>query len=71
MVKKVSGVDFAVREAPRRAGDPPAIVAGAEKVRKVLGWQPAHADLEEIVSSAYAWENYLRTRNRRDSNADA
>jgi UDP-glucose 4-epimerase len=64
MVKKVSGVDFAVREAPRRAGDPPAIVAGAEKVRAVLGWQPTHADLEEIVGSAYAWENYLRTRNR-------
>jgi UDP-glucose 4-epimerase len=64
MVKKVSGVDFDAREAPRRAGDPPAIVAGADRVRKVLGWQPAHADLEEIVGSAYAWEQYLRMRNR-------
>jgi UDP-glucose 4-epimerase len=64
MVKHVSGVNFAAREAPRRAGDPPAIVAGAQKVRTLLGWQPEHADLEEIVRSAYAWENYLRTRNR-------
>ncbi|MDR3473069.1 MAG: UDP-glucose 4-epimerase GalE [Devosia sp.] len=63
MVHKVSGVDFSVKEAPRRAGDPPAIVAGADKVRSLLGWQPAHDDLEEIVASAYAWEQYLRTRN--------
>ena len=63
-VKKVSGVDFAVKEAPRRAGDPPAIVAGAQKVRALLGWQPAHDDLDEIVTSAYAWEQYLLTRNR-------
>jgi len=64
MVRKVSGVDFPVQEAPRRAGDPPAIVAGADKVRALLGWTPAHDDLEEIVTSAYAWEQYLRTRNR-------
>jgi UDP-glucose 4-epimerase len=64
VVKEVSGVDFAVKDAPRRAGDPAAIVAGAHKVRELLGWQPAHDDLNEIVSSAYAWEEYLRTRNR-------
>ena len=63
-VHAVSGVDFAVREAPRRAGDPPAIVAGAQKVRDLLGWQPEHADLNEIVASAYDWERYLLTRNR-------
>jgi UDP-glucose 4-epimerase len=64
MVHRVSGVDFDVREAPRRAGDPPSIVARADKVREVLGWEPAHADLEEIVSAAYEWERYLATRNR-------
>lgn len=64
MVKQVSGVDFEVRESPRRAGDPPAIVAGAQKVRDLLGWVPAHDDLDDIVRSAYAWEEYLRTRNR-------
>ncbi len=63
-VRRVSGVDFEVREAPRRAGDPPAIVASAQKVRDLLGWQPVHADLDEIVASAYDWERYLLTRNR-------
>ncbi|HEY4202379.1 MAG TPA: UDP-glucose 4-epimerase GalE [Devosiaceae bacterium] len=62
-VKAVSGVDFRVDEGPRRAGDPPAIVAGAAKVRKVLGWQPAHDDLTEIVRTALDWEKYLVTRN--------
>src|SRR5690606_31092789 len=48
-VKAVSGVDFRVVEEPRRAGDPASIVARADKVRQVLGWKPAHDDLEEIV----------------------
>jgi UDP-glucose 4-epimerase len=64
MVHRVSGVDFEVREAPRRAGDPASIVARADKVREVLGWVPAHADLKEIVTAAYEWERYLATRNR-------
>jgi len=64
MVHKVSGVDFDVREAPRRAGDPASVVARADKVRDLLGWKPAHADLEEIVTAAYEWERHLITRNR-------
>ena len=62
-VKKVAGHDFPVETTGRRAGDPPALVAGAEKVRKVLGWKPEHDDLEEIVASAYAWERHLMERN--------
>ncbi len=64
MVKKVSGVDFEVRETARRAGDPPAIVAGADRIRRELDWQPRHDDLSRIVRSALEWESYLRTRNR-------
>ena len=63
-VKGVSGVDFKVVEEPRRAGDPASIVARADKVRQVLGWQPAHDDLTEIVEAALEWERYLATRNR-------
>ena len=40
---------------PRRAGDPAQLVASSEKARTVLGWQPKYADLETIVSSAWAW----------------
>lgn len=63
-VKEVSGVDFKVVEEPRRAGDPASIVAKADKVRQVLGWKPAHDDLNEIVDAAMNWERYLATRNR-------
>lgn len=63
-VKKVSGVDFRVVEESRRAGDPASIVARAEKIRQVLGWQPQHDDLTEIVDAALTWERYLATRNR-------
>lgn len=63
-VRKVSGIDLKVEEVGRRAGDPAAIVANADKARSVLNWQPTHDDLNEIVQSAYAWEERLMTRNR-------
>lgn len=66
-VKKVTGVDFAVERGPRRPGDPASIVAGAERIRAVLGWTPAHDDLEEIVANAHEWEAHLQTRNDRPS----
>jgi UDP-glucose 4-epimerase len=62
-VKDVSGVDFRVDEGPRRAGDPASITATGEKIRSALGWQPAHDDLREMVSTALDWERYLMTRN--------
>lgn len=61
-VKRVSGVDFPVAMAPRRAGDPAALVAGADRIRGVLGWQPAHDDLDTIVAHALAWEGALKAR---------
>lgn len=63
-VKLVSGVDFVAEEQPRRAGDPPAIVAGADRIKTVLGWKPQHDDLNLIVQNAFDWERYLETRNR-------
>ena len=62
-VKKAHGSDFRVNMGPRRAGDPAAIVAGAERVRDMLGWQPKYADLDFIVKSALAWEQRLAARN--------
>jgi len=66
-VKKVTGVDFVVERGPRRPGDPASIVAGADRIRSVLGWRPEHDDLEEIVANAHAWEAHLETRNDRPS----
>ena len=59
-VKRVSGVDFPVRTVERRPGDPPALVAGAGRIRDVLGWKPRLNDLDTIVSHALSWEKHLK-----------
>ena len=58
-VQRVSGVKLNIREEPRRAGDPPALIAKADRIRGVLGWQPRHDDLDFIVKTALAWEKRL------------
>jgi UDP-glucose-4-epimerase GalE len=55
MVERVTGRRVAVREAPRRAGDPPALVAKAGRANSVLGWQASNSDLAFIVDSAWRW----------------
>lgn len=54
-VKKVTGVDFPVNEAPRRAGDPHSLVADPTKFKKEFGWNPKYSDINSIVSSAWTW----------------
>ena len=62
-VKAVSNVDFAVEEGPRRPGDPPSLVAGAQRIRDILDWQPQYQDIKVICTSAYNWEkNYKNTK---------
>ena len=63
MVKRISGKDFPVALVPARAGDPAAIVARADKIRNVLGWQPQYDDLETIVRQALAWERKLPAKS--------
>jgi UDP-arabinose 4-epimerase len=43
------------RDAPRRAGDPPILVADPARARQVLNWKPQHPDLDDIVQSAWKW----------------
>jgi len=62
-VEKAHGASFRVNMGPRRAGDPAAIVAGADRVRTILGWKPRHDDLDFIVASALDWERHLQQRN--------
>ena len=59
MVQEVSGAKLDIREVPRRAGDPPALIARAERIRELLGWAPRHDDLRDIVTHALAWERRL------------
>jgi UDP-glucose 4-epimerase len=59
-VERIAGVKLSVREEPRRAGDPPSLVAKTEKVRTVLGWQPKLDDLDTIVRTSLEWERRLQ-----------
>jgi UDP-glucose 4-epimerase len=51
----VTGSPVNFIESPRRAGDPPALVASADEAYKVLGWQPAFPSLHEIIETAWRW----------------
>ena len=59
MVERIAGRALSIREEPRRAGDPPTLIARAEKVRSILRWQPRYDSLETIVTTALDWERQL------------
>lgn len=58
-VNRVNGSAIKVREEARRAGDPPTLIAKAEKIQSLLGWIPAHDDLDFIVKTSLDWERKL------------
>lgn len=58
-VEKASGKPLPVIEQPRRAGDPPILVASCSRIRDVLGWRPELDDLDRIVESSLRWEQKL------------
>lgn len=58
-VEQANGKPLKIIEVERRAGDPPSLIAGADKVRKVLGWEPFSDDLAKIAESSLAWERKL------------
>ena len=53
--KQVTGVDFPVVEAPRRAGDPAVLVASSAKFQQDFPWQPRYSDLDTILRTAWDW----------------
>jgi UDP-glucose 4-epimerase len=58
-VQRVAGKALVIREEPRREGDPPTLVAKADRVRELLGWQPQLDDLDTIVRTSLRWEEAL------------
>lgn len=54
--EKVTGIPVPYTLGERRPGDPAVLVAGNEKARKLLGWNPAKSNLETILTDAYHWE---------------
>ena len=53
--EEVSGLKVPVKLGSRRAGDPPSLVANADKARMELGWQPKYAELKPIMETAWNW----------------
>ena len=58
-VEKANGAPLQITEQPRRAGDPPELIAVAKKIQSVLGWQPRFDDLDTIVQTSLAWERKI------------
>ena len=63
-VNKVNGCPVAVEEHPRRAGDPPSLVAAVDKIHRTLNWTPKYDDLEFIVKTSLEWERRLKAQGR-------
>ncbi|MEO1304078.1 MAG: UDP-glucose 4-epimerase GalE [Pseudomonadota bacterium] len=63
-VAKVAGKPVPRVMADRRPGDPPRLVASAEKAHRVLGWQPQHSDLDTILKTAWTWFQSEAARDR-------
>jgi UDP-glucose 4-epimerase len=58
--EKVTGRSIKTDEKPRRDGDPPRLVASAGKAKSELAWQPSFQSLDEIVTTAWNWEQHRR-----------
>jgi UDP-glucose 4-epimerase len=59
-VERAAGTKLRVSEEPRRAGDPPSLIARAERIRSELGWRPRLDDLDTIVRTSLEWERQLK-----------
>lgn len=53
--RKVTQNAIPAKVTPRRTGDPAKLIASSDKAKKVLGWKPQHAELDEIISTAWNW----------------
>jgi len=67
-VERVSGETLKVIEEPRRAGDPPALIAKVDKIHQTLNWTPQFDDLDTIVRTSLEWERTLLKREHNKVN---
>jgi len=58
-VKNTLQLDFPVKIAPRRDGDPDLLVSKCEKIKKLTGWKPRYNDLSLMIKTAYEWEKKI------------
>ena len=62
-VGRANGEDLNISEEPRRAGDPPELVAATEKIHQILGWTPKYDDLDTIVQTSLDWERKIAAQD--------
>jgi UDP-glucose 4-epimerase len=62
-VERANGEKLTIAEETRRAGDPPELIAVADRIREVLGWSPQYDDLDTIVRTALEWERKIAARD--------
>jgi len=63
--RRVTGLEIPARDAPRRPGDPPVLVAASQRIRAALGWEPRKPELDTMIADAWVWaqahpEGYAR-----------
>ena len=58
--ERVTGNEIPRIDSPRRPGDPPELVASAEKIKEALGWTPSHSSIDRILTTAWEWHKKLR-----------
>jgi UDP-glucose 4-epimerase len=56
VARKVTGKPIPTKLEARRPGDPPKLVANAEKAKKVLGWKPVMSELSTILRTQWEWQ---------------
>jgi UDP-glucose 4-epimerase len=62
-VGRLNGETLNITEEPRRAGDPPELVAATEKIHQILGWMPQYDDLDTIVQTSLDWERKIAAQD--------
>jgi UDP-glucose 4-epimerase len=60
--RKITGKEIKVKLSDRRPGDPPSLVGSGAKANKILGWQPAYSNLDDIISHAWQWHQKRHQR---------
>lgn len=53
--KEVTGVDFKVVYGQRRTGDPSTLIASSQKIKNMLGWNPVHSEVKQVIRDAWKW----------------
>jgi UDP-arabinose 4-epimerase len=60
--REVTGRSIPIRLAPRRAGDPPILIADASKATESLAWKPLRSDMRTMIEDAWTWMTEHRAR---------